>query len=80
MENSKPIVVITGISGYLGSHVGNVFLQSGAFHVRGTVRDKDNEKKISPLKDAFGEHFNALELVEADLLNDASIDKAIEGC
>jgi thioester reductase-like protein len=60
MEHSKPKVVITGISGYLGSHVGNVFLQSGAFNVRGTVRDKNNEKKIQPLKDAFGEHFNAL--------------------
>jgi nucleoside-diphosphate-sugar epimerase len=80
MEHSKPKVVITGISGYLGSHVCNVFLQSGAFHVRGTVRDKSNEKKIQPLKDAFGDHFSALELFEADLLNEASIEKAIEGC
>jgi nucleoside-diphosphate-sugar epimerase len=31
------------------------------------------------LKKAFGEHFDQLELVEADLLDDASISKAVEG-
>ncbi len=80
MEHSKPKVVITGISGFLGAHVCSVFLQSGAFQVRGTVRDKNNAIKVQPLKDAFGDHFNNLELVEAELLNEESIDKAIEGC
>ena len=47
--------------------------------MRGTVRSKTNPVKIEPLKEAFGEHFEKLELVEADLLNEESLFKAIEG-
>ena len=53
MDSSKEKVLITGISGYLCSHVCNYFLQDGTYHVRGSVRDKNNEKKIQPLKNAF---------------------------
>jgi len=28
-------------------------LQNGSFKVRGTVRDKNNEVKIKPIRDAF---------------------------
>lgn len=80
MESSKKKVIITGISGFLGSHVCNLFLNHGDFIVRGTVRDKNSEKKVLPLKKAFGELFNRIELVEADLLDGDSIDRAIEGC
>jgi len=41
--------------------------------VRGTVRSKTNTLKIQPLKDAFGDLFEELELVEADLLNESSL-------
>ena len=37
---SKPLVLITGISGYIGSHVCKAFLEDGTYRVRGTVRDK----------------------------------------
>ena len=79
VESSKPIVLITGVSGYLGSHVGLVFLKDGNFTVRGTVRDTKNEKKILPLKKAFGELFDKLTLVEADLENKESIFNAVKG-
>ena len=49
----KPIVVVTGISGYIGMHVCNDFLKDGSFKVRGTVRGMNDEKLI-PLKEAFG--------------------------
>ncbi len=55
VESLTPKVVITGITGFLGSHVCNVFLKDGGFQVRGTVRDKNNEKKIAPIKKAFGD-------------------------
>jgi nucleoside-diphosphate-sugar epimerase len=55
-------------------------LKDGGFQVRGTVRDKNNEKKVAPLKEAFGDLFEQLELVEADLLNPESLDLAIAGC
>jgi len=51
----KPIVTITGISGYIGGHVALLFLQDGGYHVRGTVRDKNNTAKVQPLREAFGD-------------------------
>jgi hypothetical protein len=45
--------------------------------VRGTVRSINNPEKIEPLKKAFGEYFDKLELVEADLCDENSIIKAI---
>ena len=38
----KPIVTLTGISGYLGSITCLEFIKDGGYRVRGTVRDKDN--------------------------------------
>ena len=58
VESSKPTVVITGISGYLGSHVALVFLKDGSYNVRGTVRDTKNPVKIEPLRKAFGTYFD----------------------
>jgi nucleoside-diphosphate-sugar epimerase len=78
-SSSKPTVLITGVSGYLGSHVALVFLKDGNYTVRGTVRDTKNEKKIAPLKKAFGELFDKMTLVEADLENAESLMKAVEG-
>jgi len=78
---SKPKVLITGISGYIGSHVCKTFLEHGGFEVRGTVRNKSNPKKIEPLQRGFGDElFKKLDIVEADLTNAESIDKAVAGC
>jgi len=57
-----------------------IFLQDGSFQVRGTVRDKNNEKKVAPLRSAFGNLFEQLELFEADLLKPETLEAAIEGC
>lgn len=46
MVETKPRVLITGITGFLGSHVTKLFVQHGGFTVRGTVRDKKNMKKL----------------------------------
>ena len=56
-NDSRPIVTVTGISGYIGSHVGLNLLKDGAFRVRGTVRDKNNASKINPLRHAYGDLF-----------------------
>ena len=77
--SAKPLVTITGISGFVGAHVCLLFLKDGSYRVRGTVRSKTNPAKIDPLKKAFGEHFNSLELAEADLTNEESLASAIEG-
>ena len=81
MENTQEKVVITGVSGFLGSWVLKKFVEQGQFSIRGTVRDPNNEKKVAPLREFIGaEEFKNVELVAADLLDDASMDKAIEGC
>ena len=79
VESTKPTVLITGVTGYLGSQVCLAFLKSGNYTVRGTVRDKNNEKKLAPIRKSFGDHFDQLELVEADLLNEESLINAIAG-
>ena len=75
----KPLVVITGVSGYLGSQTCLEFLKTGNYRVRGTVRSTSNAAKIDPLKAGFGEYFDQLELVEADLLNEESMINACAG-
>ena len=77
--DQKPLVTITGISGFLGSHTTLVFLKDGGYRVRGTVRDKNNEAKIAPLRAAFGDLFNQIELVEADLMDKDSLTRAVAG-
>ena len=79
-EKQKPVVVITGISGYIGSQVCLSFLKNGTFTVRGTVRSTKNAAKMEPLKKAYGEElYSQLELVEADLNDEESIIKACAG-
>lgn len=79
MESGKPKVVITGVSGWIGSWVAKYFLESGKYNVRGTVRDPSKSEKINPLLEGIGSSSSDLELVAADLLDAESIDKACEG-
>ena len=72
-------MTITGITGYLGGHVCLQFLQDGGFRVRGTVRDRTSEAKVAPIREAFGDLFSQLELVEADLLDEQSLINACQG-
>ena len=74
------MVLITGVSGFLGSQCCLYFLKNGTFRVRGTVRDPNNALKVQPLKDAFGELYNQLELVKADLTDAQSLTNACVGC
>jgi nucleoside-diphosphate-sugar epimerase len=76
---SKPTVLITGISGFLGSTICHTFLKDGTFNIIGTIRDVKNEKKLAPLRKAFGDLFNQLTLREADLNNEQSMINACEG-
>ena len=79
-DSHLPLVLITGITGYIGSHVLDFFLKDGGFRVRGTVRSKTNAKKIDPLKEYFGELWDKVELVEADITKEETIIAATEGC
>ena len=81
MVEAKPKVLITGITGYVGSQVTLHFLNDGGFAVKGTVRDPTNAERLAPLKKAYGEElFSQIELAKADLLDAESLDQAIAGC
>ena len=79
MIEEKPTVVITGVSGYLGCYVALYFLKDGGFNVRGTVRNLNDETKLSPIKKACGDLYSQLTLIQADLLDERSIFAAIKG-
>jgi len=79
MSEELPIVLVSGVSGFVGSHVCLAFLKDGGFRVRGTVRDPTNEKKVAPLRKTFGEYFDKLELVKADLNDGEAWKTAMKG-
>lgn len=75
----KPIVLITGASGYVGMGVVKAFLDTDKYIVRGTVRDPSNEQRVAPLK-ALPKQAN-LELFKADLLDSPETwDAAVKDC
>ena len=84
MSDQKPLVLITGVTGYVGSAVLNEFLQGeaqGKYRVRATVRDMVNTKKMEPLIKYFGvELLKQVEFVNADCLDSNSIEFAVQGC
>ncbi len=71
-------VLVTGISGYLGQHVGAELLRQG-FEVVGTVRSL---AKIDATKSAIAAAVSVekLTFVEADLLSDTGWEEAMKGC
>ncbi len=74
--HNSPLVCVTGASGFIAAHAVKQLLEKG-YRVRGTVRgDASNYPYLNSLEGAN----ERLELVKADLLDDAAYDKAFEGC
>jgi nucleoside-diphosphate-sugar epimerase len=74
--SSNELVLVTGASGFLALHVVKECLKQG-YKVRGTVRDLKDDKKVGPLRKL--EPWAKLELIEADLLDKSSWEKAMRG-
>jgi nucleoside-diphosphate-sugar epimerase len=73
------LILVTGASGYIATHIVKQLLEKG-YRVRGTVRSLKDEKKVAPLRNLTDKVRFPIELVEADLLNEASWPKAVKGC
>ncbi len=72
-------VLVTGISGFIASHVAAKLLDKG-YSVRGTVRNKVKGQRIVDALAAGGADISKLELVEADLEKDAGWADAVQDC
>ena len=46
-DDGVPIVLVTGASGFIASHLIKLLLEQGRYHVRGTVRSKKKQEKVS---------------------------------
>ena len=72
--HDKPLVLVTGASGFIAGHVCVALLATSKYRVRGTVRNLSNAEH-------FGshEHLKQVDLVQADLLDDAGWESAMDG-
>ena len=72
-------MVVTGASGYIGSHIVANLLSKG-MQVRATVRDLEDPERVSHLKSMEIGEGGSIEIVEMDLFDSDSVDSAILGC
>lgn len=78
IDKSKPIL-ITGGTGYIAAWIIKFLLEDGS-HVRATVRDKNNKKKVEHLLEIEKNSSGKLEFFEADLLKEGIFDDAVKDC
>ncbi|KAL8688129.1 MAG: hypothetical protein Q9218_005883, partial [Villophora microphyllina] len=82
--NNKPtaippgtVILVTGITGFIGSHVADQLLQAG-YRVRGTTRDHD---KAAWVRDLFTKTYGEGKIetvVVADMSREGAFDEAVK--
>lgn len=79
MSTTNDLVLLTGISGFLGGHVALELLRTG-YSVRGSVRNRAKAGKVLDTLARHGADVSRVEIVELDLLSDTGWDAAVSGC
>lgn len=78
MPAGDELILLTGATSFICSHVINLLLQEG-YKVRGTVRSLTSAK-TKAVREIFSAYADKLELVEADLKRSEGWDEACKGC
>jgi nucleoside-diphosphate-sugar epimerase len=78
-SESRPLVLVTGATGYIAGHCIRELLEHG-YRVRGTVRSLADPRKTEHLRRIATQLGGTLELVEADLTSDRGWREAVAGC
>jgi nucleoside-diphosphate-sugar epimerase len=70
-------VLVTGINGYIGSHIGDQLLAAG-YKVCGAVRNLERAKWLIDMFEPYGkENFHLVEI--ADMTAEGALDDAVKG-
>lgn len=78
IDKSKPVLV-TGATGYIAGWLVKMLLEEG-ITVHAAVRDPENEKKISHIKELASNAKGEIKFFASDLLKDGSYAEAMKGC
>lgn len=78
-EKKQELVLVTGASGFLGTHIVHQLLRVG-YKVRGTVRDPTTSDKQKLLLELSRKHSSNLEFVRAALLDEKCWIDVVKGC
>lgn len=80
MQNKEKLVLVTGGSGFVGSHCIVQLLQKG-YKVRTTIRSLQKQGSvIEMLKNGGIKNLQNISFVEADLSEDRNWEEAVKGC
>ena len=62
------MVLVTGATGYIATHIIKVLQEVGGYRIRATARSVDNNQRLEALKSALRKYGDLPEFVAADLL------------
>ena len=70
-----PVVLVTGATGYIATHIIKVLQEVGGYRIRATARSVENNQRLEALKSALKKYGDLPEFVAADLLKPETWEK-----